>query len=105
MLFMPNLIKCPNCGHEFAVEEAYFSQAEEKIRKEILEEVESDKIKTIKEAEARGKEKAEEELRILREENEKNKQENLALKRKELELLKKEKEINEQEETLRLKNG
>ena len=76
-----------------------------KIRKEILEEVESDKIKTIKEAEARGKEKAEEELRILREENEKNKQENLALKRKELELLKKEKEINEQEETLRLKNG
>lgn len=29
-----NEIKCPNCGHEFPVEDALFHQAEEKIRKE-----------------------------------------------------------------------
>ncbi len=29
-----NNIKCPNCGHQFPVEDAFFNQAEERIRKE-----------------------------------------------------------------------
>jgi len=31
---MENNIKCPNCGHQFPVEDAFFNQAEEQIRKE-----------------------------------------------------------------------
>ena len=31
---MENNIKCPRCGHEFQVEDAFFNQAEEKIKKE-----------------------------------------------------------------------
>jgi len=31
---MENNIKCPNCGHEFPVEDAFFNQANEELRKE-----------------------------------------------------------------------
>ena len=30
-------IKCPNCGHQFPVEDAFFNQAEERIKKEFEE--------------------------------------------------------------------
>lgn len=32
---MENNIKCPNCGHQFPVEDALFNQAEEQLRKEF----------------------------------------------------------------------
>jgi len=33
-MHMENNIKCPNCGHQFPVEDAFFNQAEEELRKE-----------------------------------------------------------------------
>jgi hypothetical protein len=99
---MANKIKCPSCGFEFDVDEVLEHKAEEKIKKELLKEFEADKRKIADESEQKGKKQAEAELKLLREDVENKKRENLVLKKKELEILRKEKEMKEKEENLRL---
>ncbi len=56
---MENLIKCPNCGHQFPVETALFSQAEEQIRKEYEKKFAQQAAIYYKQKEALDKEKEE----------------------------------------------
>jgi hypothetical protein len=54
-----NLIKCPNCGNEFPVEEALTHQAEERIRKEYQQKLAIQNKELSKQKELLDKEKAE----------------------------------------------
>ncbi|MBN1215571.1 MAG: DUF2130 domain-containing protein, partial [Candidatus Lokiarchaeota archaeon] len=56
---MNSKIKCPNCGYEFAVEDAYFTQAEEKIKKEYEKRISQQAAIFHKEKAALEKEKEE----------------------------------------------
>jgi len=60
---MENLIKCPNCGFQFPVESALFSQAEEQIRKEYEKKYAQQAAIYYKKKEALEKEKEEFEKR------------------------------------------
>jgi len=60
---MENLIKCPNCGFQFPVESALFSQAEEQIRKEYEKKYAQQAAIYYKQKEALEKEKEEFEKR------------------------------------------
>lgn len=99
---MNNKIKCPNCGFGFDVDEVLEHQAEEKIRKELLGKFEMDKKIAEEEAERKGREQAEEELKSIKEDYEKKSNENRELKKKEVELLRREREMKDKEESLRL---
>ncbi|MEN6510792.1 MAG: DUF2130 domain-containing protein [Chloroherpetonaceae bacterium] len=61
---MDNYIKCPNCGHQFPVEDAFFSQAEEHIRKEYEMKFAQQSAIFYKQKEAIEKEKDELEKQI-----------------------------------------
>ncbi len=99
---MKNKIKCPNCGFELDVDEVLEHQAEERISKDLTTRFLADKKKAEEEAERKGRENAEAELKSIKEEYEKNKAENITLKKKEFELMRREKEMKEREETLKL---
>lgn len=134
---MADKIKCPNCGHNFDVEEAlsgkieahFKSEYEKKIaeqsekfnaEKKLLE-TEKKELSELKEKqdallkeelakalaveknkiEKSASEKFEEQIKTLKEENEKRKSENLSLKEKEITLIKKENELKEKQEELK----
>lgn len=54
---MENQIKCPNCGHQFPVEDALFNQAEEQIRKEYEKKISQQAAIFNRQKEALDKEK------------------------------------------------
>ncbi|MEI6122157.1 MAG: DUF2130 domain-containing protein [Bacteroidota bacterium] len=56
---MENNIKCPACGHEFQVEDAFFNQAEEKIKKDYEKKFSQQAAIFYKKTEALEKEKEE----------------------------------------------
>jgi hypothetical protein len=62
-----NLIKCPNCGTEFPVEDALAHQAEERIKKEYQQKIAIQNKEFIKQKEILDKEKQDFELKKQRE--------------------------------------
>ncbi len=86
---MENKIKCPNCGHQFQVEDAFFNQAEEQIRKEYEHKIAQQAAIYNKQKESLEKEKDDFEKK----------------KEKENELFKERLEKKLEEERLRLKKN
>jgi len=111
---MKNKINCPNCEHEIDVENAITGKIEAQLKKEYADKLkEQDKIIDSKLEEMIKKEKEKivleskkefsNKLKLMEEENEKNKKENKELKEKELELMKKEAALKKEKEDLELK--
>jgi hypothetical protein len=86
---MENNIKCPNCGHHFPVEDAFFNQAEEQIRKEYEKKIAQQAAMFNRQKETLDKEKEEFEKK----------------KEKENELFKERLEKKIEEERIRLKKN
>lgn len=82
-----NNIKCPNCGHEFPVENALFSQAEEKLKQEYekkiniqIEAIQKQKMQMAEEKGALEKKIAEHEDIIKKEVSNKLEQEKIKIR-------------------------
>lgn len=106
-------IQCPQCNHQFEVQEALSSQLERKYQDQLRIELDkereaSEERAALKLAEQRAKlgkqleEQMAEQLSELQAENEKRRQENLRLKQEELSFKKREKELLEKEQELKL---
>ena len=94
---MDNLIKCPNCGHQFPVETALSSQIEEQIRREYDKKIAQQTAIFFKQRDALDKEKEEFEKRkanenaLFKERLEKKLKDEMEVEREKLKKLEEEK--------------
>lgn len=98
----PSTIICPNCKHKFSPDEAFSHEVEEKIRQSLRDEFNKKYLDEKKKLEEKIEEESAGELRLLKEQFERQKKELAQAHDYELELRKKTAELEEKGKNLEL---